>query len=549
MTDVFDRQGLDAAEQFVEENTVDSSTKAALWEELSRLARTVNPQQSIRFLKKALDEKPKPKLAWQLGQLSFRHGHIDLPKEMIKYWTSHTRWKVSDKAKDWLELASGWIDLKFKGISLEPREGPPSYEPEKGSILFCLHNSLSYNSGGYATRSHNILTSLAKRGCTMHVYTRMGYPWDRPENRCQEIPPDFPEKECIDGIWYHRLKKIGYGVGEIPINRYIIYNAEAFKEAATRHRVSIIHAASNYYTGIPAIKAARDLGIPCIYEVRGLWEVTRLSREPSWGETDAFKLYVAMETKAMTNADHVITLTEALKGELINRGVEPNRITVVPNCVDGERFLPRERDLELSEKLGLDDQPVIGYIGTFAEYEGLDDLIRAGKILKVRGVDFRMLLVGDGAMSDEISNIARDTGLTDEIILPGRVPYEEVERYYSLIDVAAFPRKSLPVTEMVSPLKPFEAMAAEKAILVSNVRAMAEFIEEGVNGLIFKKGSIDDMANKLEMIINNKNLRVELGKNARKWVLEHRAWDKATFKVESIYQELDERYNSKVIGR
>ena len=283
--------------------------------------------------------------------------------------------------------------------------------------------------------------------------------------------------------------------------------------------------------------AAKRLGIPFYYEVRGLWEITRVSREPEFEKKPAYTVQVLLETLAAKHADHVFTLTQPMVNELVKRGVESNSISLVPNSCSPENFIPKERDMELVKKLKIPNNvPVIGYIGTFVQYEGLDNLAEACALLKMKGVQFRLLLVGNenasgqevGPITAKISEIATTYGFADWLIMPGRIPFDEVESYYSLIDIAPFPRKPQPVCELVSPMKPLEALAMKKAVLVSSVQALKEMVVEEETGLVFEKGNINDLADKLQLLIDNKILRHILGENGRVWVEQERNWVKTT---------------------
>ena len=186
--------------------------------------------------------------------------------------------------------------------------------------------------------------------------------------------------------------------------------------------------------------------------------------------------------------------------------------------------------------------PVVGYIGTFVQYEGLDHLAEACGLLKSRNIEFRLLIVGNentatnekGPITQKILEVAKLFDFEDWLIMPGRIPHEEVEAYYSLIDVAPFPRKPQPVTEMVSPMKPLEAAAMKKAIIVSSVRALTDMITDEVNGLVFEKGNIEDLSNKLYQLLSNEDLRVKLGNNARSWVENDRTWEKTAEKFDEV---------------
>ncbi|MDO5663317.1 MAG: glycosyltransferase, partial [Brachybacterium sp.] len=220
-------------------------------------------------------------------------------------------------------------------------------------------------------------------------------------------------------------------------------------------------------------------GSPRSTRCGGLWEVTRGSRDPEWGRSDQYRYIARMEADAARGADRVLAITEALKGELVERGVAEDTITLVPNGVDTERFTPLPRDEDLAASLGVTDTRVIGYVGTIADYEGLGLLLAAARELRRTREDFHVLIVGDGAVLEDLREQVRADGLTDVVTFTGRVPHEDVERYYSIIDITPFPRLPLPVCEMVSPLKPFEAMAMGKAVIASDVAALAEIVTPG----------------------------------------------------------------------
>ena len=248
-----------------------------------------------------------------------------------------------------------------------------------------------------------------------------------------------------------------------------------------------------------------------------------------------------LETQAATEADAVVAITHALKDELVRRGVPGDRITVIPNHVDVERFTPQPRDRALEQLLGLEGQRVIGFIGSITQYEGLDDFLHAACIVIDRGVDLRLLIVGDGSGLSRLKYLVSELELENEVILTGRVPFGEVQRYYSLIDVAAFPRKPQPVTEMVSPLKHLEAMAMEKTVLVSSVAALAEAVVDGETGVVFEKGNIDDLADQLERLVRDPALTERLGQNARRWVAANRSWAQGGEEFAKIYRRLQGR--------
>lgn len=445
----------------------------------------------------------------------------------------------------WLENAEQkFRNLPINAEALMPllrHRVPCQFVPVTKRICYVLHNSLPFSSGGYATRGHGMARGLQDSGYEIIVVNRPGFPLDVTDLQAGEVTPG----DLIDGIPYRRILA--------PTRRshkgqdYVLSAAEALKSALRELRPELVMAASNHPNALLAQIAARALGIPFIYEIRGLWEITRWSREPGFRETREFADQARLETISAQNADHVFTLTAQLRDELVIRGVPGERISLLPNSSDPARFTPRPRDAALASRLGISENvPVIGYIGSFVQYEGLEDLTRACAILAGRGVDFRLLLVGNenasgndrGPITAEIERIAAEGGLTDRLIMPGRVPHHEVESWYSLIDIAPFPRKPQPVTEMVSPMKPLEAMAMAKAVLVSSVGALRDMVIPEETGLVFDKGNIDSMAAGLERLIRDPALRQRLGARAREWVQQERTWKITARKAKAVIDRI-----------
>ena len=417
----------------------------------------------------------------------------------------------------------------------------PTPTPKKGlkqlpkRVIYLLHNSLPYNSGGYATRTHGLLDGVRQNDWDVHAVSRYGYPWDRPQFKSE---PEILENK-IEGVPYHRLPANGDGYGSVPIRDYLKRYSQALVDKCESLQPTIIHGASNYMNGFAAVQAAKAIGIPSVYEVRGLWEITRISKQPDWKDTDFYRYMAYMEAWACKEADAVITITDALKTELIKRGVDGSKITIVHNGVHPQRFTPRVPDQELKSKLGLTDEVVIGYIGSIVSYEGLELLVEASGILEESNIDgFKFLIVGDGAVLDDLQALVIESKMEHRFIFTGRVPHEEVESYYSLIDIAPFPRISLPVTEMVSPLKPFEAMSMEKCVISSDVAALEEIVNDDETGLLFTKDDAKSLAEVLKRAIEDSELRERLGKTSRQWVIENRDWNLLSKKLTSIYEKL-----------
>ena len=420
----------------------------------------------------------------------------------------------------------------------KPTDVKPLADVDQNRSLCLLHNSLPIDSGGYATRTHGLLTGIALHGLQVAGVTRLGYPHDRAVSGSRV---EIEACNVVDGISYHRLPHPDVAYGKTPVIDYLKANILAHIPLVERERPAILHGMSNFANGVTAGFLARRFGLKSIYEVRGLWEITRASRDPAYAASDSFRQFVRMEAEACNNVDRVICITEALKREMIRRGVGAAKISVVPNGVDVARFRPRPARKNLADRLGIaDTDVVIGYVGSIVDYEGLDDLLWAVRILvKELGlVAVRLLVVGDGDVLGALRELARQLGLSDRVIFTGRVPYDEVEDYYSLISIAPFPRRPLPVCEMVSPLKPLEAMAMEKCVLVSSVAALAEMVEHDRTGLIFEKGDVPSLVETLRRAIAKPDLRARLGQWARAWVETERSWTSLSAKVVALYREM-----------
>lgn len=427
-------------------------------------------------------------------------------------------------------------DEIFKnGFPFSDYSSDTPFEPVANRSLYFLHNSLPFNSAGYATRTHGLLTALNRLGWDPEGLTRLGYPSDAYDYSIDEVP----ESSSVGTITYHHMVDSSLPrMPKTPVWEYQKRYVEHAQRVVEDRKPLLLHAASNHWNGLTVAELARRYRLPSIYEVRGLWEVTRGSREPEYFKSDHYMRRAAIEADAARACDRVITITNALKREMVERGVPEEKITVVPNGVDTSRFKPLAKDAGLAEQLGIDDRVVVGYVGSVLDYEGLDLLVKvASRILKRRS-DVVFIVVGDGAAWQALKALVEEEGLQDDFILTGRVPHEEVEKYYSLIDICPFPRRPLPVCEMVSPLKPFEALAMEKVVLVSNVAAMAEIIDEGVTGLHYQKGDPDSLEEQLTRLIDDAQLRRRLASNGLEWVRGNRDWNSLGKLVGEIYKDL-----------
>jgi PEP-CTERM/exosortase A-associated glycosyltransferase len=376
---------------------------------------------------------------------------------------------------------------------------------------------------GYASRSRAIVNAQRSMGLEPVVLTSV-----RHKNES-----GLPLEE-IDGIRHYRTLKPS-SPGRRPLAE-MLWLRRRILEVARQERAELIHAHSPILAGIPAWAAARQLGLGCVYEIRSLWEEAAVERGDITERSARYRLTRGAETFLTRRVDAVVCICDGLGREMSARGLPTRKLHVVPNGVDVARFVPRPPDRETQARLGLRGRLVVGYIGTFTGFEGVTDLVEALARLMKRGRDdLAALIVGAGATYAACRDIAQRHGLAERILHPGHVAAEEVEQLYSVIDILAYPRHNHRMTELVTPLKPLEAMAMEKAVIGSAVGGIRELIQDGVTGLLHQSGDIEDLATKIERLADDASLRRALGQQARAWVAEWRDWKPIVTRYEEVY--------------
>jgi len=442
-------------------------------------------------------------------------------------------------ARRWIEEAADVTDVLSHGWDYPPRQD--RYEGARNdAALEVLGQSLPLRSGGYATRSHGILTSLRQRGWDMTAVTRLGFPFDLWWSA--DDPREPSPVDVVDGVPYYRLLADGVRhYSRTPLAPYIDSCADGIATLARQRGAGLIHASSLYDVGMAGLTAARRLGVPFVYEMRGLKQLLEEARDPKFAVSSQDAYLDVLESSVAREADAVLVITDALGQRMIDMGVDGNKITVVPNGVHVDRFVPRPRDKALEAELGVRDKCVIGYAGGLVHYEGLDLLFDAVAMLLAEGraqAEFHVLIVGDGAHERTLRKVVDELGISSVVTFTGRVPHEEVERYLSLVDITPFPRAPMPVCELISPIKPFEAMAMAKAVVVSDVAALTEIVSEGRTGRAFAKGDSTALARVLTELLDDAEQRQRLGAEAREWVRAERDWHSITASVDQVYRQL-----------
>ena len=397
-------------------------------------------------------------------------------------------------------------------------------------ILHLLDHGLPIHSG-YTFRTRAILKAMQARGWEVAAVTGA---------RQGESAAPF---EAIDGIDFYRTDpppaRAGGPWGEWQEIRAHVARAA---EAIEAFRPDILHAHSPVLNAIAGLMLRRRFGLPLVYEIRAFWEDARVGNGEGKQGSARYRLTRALETYAVRRADAVAVICEGLRGDLIARGIDPAKIIVSPNGVDLTLFgAPPPPDAALAAELGLADAETIGFIGSFYDYEGLDDLIAAMPALVAARPKARLVLVGGGPMEAALRAQAEASPARHAIRFVGRVPHSEVERYYALIDVLVYPRKKMRLTDLVTPLKPLEAMAQRRLVAASDVGGHRELIEHGVTGTLFAANDPAALAASVAALFADRDGWAGRRENGRRFVEQERDWAVNVGRYAPIYQKLSDR--------
>lgn len=403
-------------------------------------------------------------------------------------------------------------------------------------VLHVLDHSIPLHSG-YTFRTLSLLREQRKLGWETHHLTSPKH------GAGLGAKADGALEQTVDGWHFHRspaavVSKLGGlpGLGQWQLMGVLQKRLQTVAEAL---RPDIIHAHSPVLNALPALKVGRRLGIPVVYEVRAFWEDAAVDHGTTAEGSLRYRLTRAMETHALKRVDHVFTICEGLRSDIVARGVGADRVTVIPNAVDIEAFEPGGRpDAALKAQLGLTDCTVLGFIGSFYAYEGLDLLLDALPQILARRPEVRVLLVGGGPQDEALKAQAQRLGVADKVVFTGRVPHAEVTRYYDLVDALVYPRHSMRLTELVTPLKPLEAMAQGRILVASGVGGHQELIRDGETGLLFAAGQAEALAAAVNRLLATPELWPRLRAQGRQFVENERNWRASVSRYPAVYERL-----------
>lgn len=302
-------------------------------------------------------------------------------------------------------------------------------------------------------------------------------------------------------------------------------------------RPNVLHAHSPCLTGIAAVRAARRAGLPVVYEIRALWEDGAVDHGTTTPGSLRYQLTRAMESWVLRRAHQVTTICEGLRKEILARGIPAQDVTVIPNGVDPNTFsVMRSRDLMLARELGFDGKRVVGFIGSFYGYEGLTILMQAMPFLLAKDPSVRLLLVGGGQQVEALHREAESLGVVDKVVFTGWVDHDQIHRYYSLMDVLVYPRLSTRVTELVTPLKPLEAMAQGRLVVASDIGGHRELIRHGDTGLLFRAGDPQALTAAVLDLLQDSGRAANLRVSGRRYVESERTWRASVDRYAGVYE-------------
>lgn len=454
----------------------------------------------------------------------------DATQFLIEVWDSFV---AGSQGRDHL-IDPAFVALRLARIAADHAFADNA--PAQCDMAYVLALSLPQDATGYAHRTHALVKALMAHDVAVTCLTRPGFPWYR---GVQEQPGDCQ----FDGVTYHRT---GDPTFLQPVTVADFLRAEeAMLHAIRRSRPRVVMAASNYQTALPALFAARRIGLPFLYEMRGFWELSKAVKDPGYSNTDDFRKEAGLEAATALAADQVFALSATIRAEVERRGVPGDKISVLPNAASLTRLHPLSKDQGVMARLGISEQSVvIGYVGSFAKYEGLDVLVHACADLARSGVDFTLVIAGcdprgENLIGPALVDLAQTLGIAGRLRMLGQLSRAEVPTIYSIIDIAPIPRKDFPVTRLVTPLKVIEAMAMGKAVVVSDLPPLQEVVGEGA-ACTFPAGDPLALSRILSDLCASPDRREALGRAARQRIEANYSWpDRAAAFWKQVTTSLD----------
>jgi glycosyltransferase involved in cell wall biosynthesis len=477
------------------------------------------PNDADQLLDRLGDDDPaRPRLA---ALVAARAGDLQRAE--------HEAWRAGWRASHLRRRLEGELAALRRQPTTQRPPGTSPFPARPGCILHLVTNALPEVTAGYTVRTQGIAAAQRRDGLDSHVATRLGFPVTVGHLGAERLVH-------VDAVPYHRILPFRW----LPAtaDQSLALDVDLTAQLVGRIRPAVLHAHSKHLNAQVALALRERFALPVVYEVRGFLEETWRSRGHDAG-TDTYRLARQAETWSMAAADAVVTLAETMKAEIVARGIEPDRVVVVPNAVDST-FLAEPPDPDpVRRRLGFGpDEVVVGLVTTVNDYEGLDTLVDAIAELRGRGARTRLLVVGAGPALAGMRRRSADVGLDEAAVFAGPVPFSEIRAYYAAIDIFCVPRWDTPVTRLVTPLKPLEAMATSRPVVASDLPPLLEIVNPGQTGAIAPPADPVALADVLEPLLYDSTDRMRMGDAARQWVAEHRTWAAATRLYRDLYEKL-----------
>lgn len=348
--------------------------------------------------------------------------------------------------------------------------------------------------------------------------------------------------EDVDGLQFYRSPQLNGIIAKFPvINQWAIVNSlsKRLDEIIPEIKPDILHAHSPALNGLAAITAGKKYDIPVVYECRAFWEDAAVDHGTTTEGSLRYRITKALETHVFKRAQAVTCICDGLKQDIISRGIDKEKITLIPNAVDIEKFsFGQSADPDLKQQLGLKGKTVLGFIGSFYAYEGIPLILDALSEILKQQPNVRVLLVGGGPQEQVIKDKVKQLELESYVTFTGRVPHDQVQNYYNLVDIFIYPRLSMRLTDLVTPLKPLEAMAQGRLVIASDVGGHKELIKDQENGILFKANDVGSLVScTLDLLERSKDWD-KIRNFGRLYVEQERNWQKSVGNYQQVYSQL-----------